>query len=140
MKTAQVFSNRPLIFNRRLNQPNLMLTSLIDTFAIILIYLLINFANPELTNPLPQNMQLPMASNTTQALGTKVLTKDHRYFVNGHEVPQNELENYFKKGLTKNLLIEAEQHSSFSVLSPIINAAGKAGIINLRFAVMTQGE
>src|SRR5258708_39586811 len=65
---------------------SLTLTSLIDAFSILVIYLLINFGASQTVQP-GKDMQLPMATQTdSMDVGTVVSINKGRYFVDDREV------------------------------------------------------
>jgi len=123
----------------------LTLTSLIDAFTIIVIYLLVNFGNPNQNTKLNGSIELPQAvKNDDVGEGTVVSIKNGRYFFETKEVTLAEItrdlvEVIQKKSGDQNLLIEADKSTDYQALSPIILAGSQAGFHQFKFAVLQAG-
>jgi biopolymer transport protein ExbD len=124
---------------------SLTLTSLIDAFTIIVIYLLVNFGNPNQNLKLNGNIDLPQAvQNDDVGEGTIVSIKDGRYFFDNKEISlanvTRELVQVIQtKSGDQNLVIEADKTTDYQALSPIILAGSQAGFHQFKFAVLQSG-
>lgn len=125
----------------------LILTSLVDAFSILVIYLLMNTsaANQELN--LEKDMTLPMASHSeVLQAGVVVTTINGKYKVKDQEMEAGALMEALKSlnleleeaddQRQKNLVIQADKDSSFEMLNPIIMAGTQAGFETIKFAVL----
>ncbi len=126
---------------------NLSLTSLIDAFSILVIFLLINFSGANHNIKLNKGMQLPSALQTNPLqIGTVVSVNQGRYFIDEKEVSINMLVKKLYETRQKiqkqnndgkdNLIIKADQKTEFANLNPIIMAGSQAGFTHFKFAVM----
>lgn len=133
------------IFGRELALA-LPLTSLIDAFSIIVIYLLIGTQGSGVEADIPVHMKLPIASHS------QTLEKEHptlriqkgRYFLNDKAVSVSQLTNRLaelkEKSEDKNieLMIQADTEMKYAELDPLIKAGSLAGVEKLKFAVVPQ--
>lgn len=122
----------------------LPLTSLIDAFSIIVIYLLIGTQGGGVEADTKSLLTLPTADAAT-ALETQLPTlriEKGRYFVNDEPVHEKNLVaklSEVKKangGKDMALMIEADTKMKYSDLDPLIKAGSLAGIEKLKFAVV----
>ena len=114
---------------------SLTLTSLIDAFSILVIYLLINFGAGQSVQP-GRGMQLPLASQgVILNNGTVVSVNKGHYFIDGREVASADLaRRLYEKRYKSNkpstevasLIIQADKQVSYDGLSPIILAGAQA--------------
>ena len=123
--------------------PVLPLTSLIDAFVIIVIYLLIGTQSGGLETTIPNNMKLPMADSGVSVESTPIVRIErNRYFVDEKEVRLSELVARLaavKAAKTEGeaeILIQADQKMDYASLDPLLRASAQAGLQKLRFAVM----
>jgi biopolymer transport protein ExbD len=136
---------RPLLFS-------LTLTSLIDAFSILVIFLLTNANNTGQPLDFRGRLQLPL-SQQSEALGMGAVIKvvEGRYFINNKEVSASEIprELYqIKQSMVKAeivdssdaLIVQADRHLEYASLSPIILAASHAGFEKFKFAVLPNGD
>jgi biopolymer transport protein ExbD len=118
----------------------LTLTSLIDAFTIIVIYLLVNFGNP--SQELKMGLQLPEASRNDEiSIGTTVSVNQGHYFIEDKEVSLSDLTKLFvgivqSKSTDQNLIIQADKATDYDALSPVIMAGSQAGFNHFKFAVI----
>ena len=123
------------------------LTSLVDCFAIILIYLLVATSFSEFDVQIPDGMKLPKASKA-QAFSesTLVEVRNNQYFVSGKSVALRDLAEVFK-GLFQNrkdqskkgsILIQADQEMNYSEINPVVLAGLSAGFDEIQFAVLKE--
>lgn len=130
----------------------LPLTSLIDAFSIIVIYLLIGTQGGGLEKDIPNQLQLPVAT-AGQIIDAEMLTVkiiQGRYFINDQFVPLSQLgaelnqarKNFEKdqkseqKTVNVELLVQADQAMDYAQLDPLLRAGSEAGIQKLKFAVL----
>src|SRR5262245_19552538 len=98
---------------------SLTLTSLIDAFSILVIYLLLNFGASQSTVDISQGVDLPAASEmTTLDGGALIRIKDGKYFLEDKPVTLPEITAKLldlrrriegKKEFNKGLVIEADK-------------------------------
>lgn len=135
-----------------------MLTSLIDAFSILVIYLLFNFSTTSEILYIGKGIELPMAQKTDDLLRNIVVkVQEDKIFVEDKEVSMNDLtkelvgimklrrENLHAKSegeeevdesLIEAITIQADRRVGFKRLSPIIQASGHAGFSSIHFAVL----
>jgi biopolymer transport protein ExbD len=126
--------------------PILPLTSLIDAFCIIVIYLLIGTQSGTLEVPVSDHMHLPKAeANIALDKELPILRIENGiYFINDKPVRPSELSVALidlKKSTATGtdgaeLLIQADTTMSYADLDPVLKAGSAAGIEKLKFAVM----
>lgn len=122
----------------------LPLTSLIDAFSIIVIYLLIGTQSGGTEIGVPTKITLPVAEagKMIEAVSSIVRIEEGKYFINETQVSESDLGQ--KLSQLKNdakekeieILIQADQKMDFAELDPLIRAGSEAGIQTLKFAVM----
>lgn len=121
----------------------LPLTSLIDAFSIIVIYLLVGTQQGMLETPVP-NLKLPVAENS-QGLEKEVAIlriQNRQFFLNDQPISAKALVGklaQLKKSSSKQnveLMVQADQNLAFAELDPLIKAGSLAGIEKLKFAVL----
>jgi biopolymer transport protein ExbD len=123
----------------------LPLTSLIDAFSIIVIYLLIGTQGGGLEKDLPTQIKLPVA-DASQIISTEIPTiriLNGKYYINDKLVSSqalgtalNEVRKSFPEQQSAELLIQADQAMDYADLDPILRAGSEAGIQKLKFAVL----
>lgn len=132
---------------RRKSEMNvaLPLTSLIDAFSIIVIYLLIGTQNGGLEATPPTRMQLPTAESGLSLPAEEMpVVRIERgvYYVNDKAVRADQLGAKLmevRKGLrseSTELLIQADQKMDYADLDPLLRAGSEAGLQKLKFAVV----
>lgn len=138
---------RPQDGNVKKKVAGVMLTSLVDAFSILVIYLLFG---PSITGeavPPEMGVQLPIAiqSELTDQETNLVIKGDH-YYLQNHEVSKNQLLPALKKisaqmkERKKALVIISDKKNDIEQLNPVLIAASEAGLSQLRLAVEHQGE
>jgi len=124
--------------------PSLLLTPLVDAFAILVIYLLVNTTAAQHQILIDGTIDLPMASKS-QMLDEGVLVKVNKgeYFVEDKKVSSYQLVYKLRQALAKSnpqkvpfLIVEADKESSFENLNPIMVAGSSAGFEKIKFAVI----
>jgi biopolymer transport protein ExbD len=126
----------------------IMITSLVDAFSILVIYLLFGPAisgesiDPQLGLKLPIAYQSQLADQETS-----LVIKNNRYYLQNREVSSLNLGEELKKVSAKfsaksgkSLVIIADQKNAIEKINPILIAASEAGLSQLRLAVEHQGE
>lgn len=127
----------------------LTLTSLIDAFSILVIYLLVNFSSPTASLRVSGDLEIPAAAESQNlAPGTVVSISRGHYFINDKEItaqqlPEKlvELHTRVKRDLTEkdDLVIQADRRIDYAALSPVILAGSQAGFHEFKFAVLQGG-
>lgn len=121
----------------------LPLTSLIDAFSIIVIYLLIGTQSGGLETPNPK-FSLPVAQHSQSLEKTVAILRieKNQFFLNDQPI---DLQNLGQKiaELKKSspdksieLMVQADQNMQYAQLDPLIKAGSLAGIEKLKFAVL----
>ena len=123
----------------------LVLTSLVDAFCIILLYLLVQNSGTNSTLELQRADRLPMASKI-EALheGTLVRVERGQYFIGTLPVSQHQLAAQLQaikarlgdSADNSSLIIQADRTSDFSALVPVIRAGSITGFNKFKFAVL----
>ena len=122
----------------------LVLTSLVDAFSILVLYLLTQNTGNGSTIELNKADHLPVAIKT-EALhaGTMVRIEGTHYFIGDQEVEAAQLAQRLQaiKGSAtgeqaENLIIQADKTSDFSMLTPVIRAGSISGFNKFKFAVL----
>lgn len=122
----------------------LPLTSLIDAFSIIVIYLLIGTQNSGIESTIPTKMSLPVAEHSIgidKEIPTLSIQKGV-YRLNDVIVPVKsltekltELKAQFGKEANE-LLVQADQEMKFEDLDPLLKASSLSGFEKMKFAVV----
>jgi len=132
--------HRPLMFT-------LALTSLIDAFSILVIFLLIQGPSGQKDINFDKNLQLPSVQQfSPMDEGVLVRIDNGRYFVENAEVsPQNlvqKLHDLRKKLIdskvknNKSLIVQADKRSDFISINPVVQAGAQTGFEQIKFAVI----
>lgn len=123
----------------------LPLTSLIDAFVIIVIYLLIGTQSGGVETKLPSQMQLPVAqSGSSVEVAPIVRIEKGVYFVDEKPVRAADLGRKLyelKKTIPADkaeVLVQADKAMTYAMLDPILRASSQAGLNKLKFAVIPQ--
>ena len=122
----------------------LPLTSLIDAFCIIVIYLLIGTQSGGTEVQVSSQIELPTAESglLVEKETPTVRIEKGLYFINDQIVATNQLGeklNDLRKTLAvenPEILIQADQKMDYAELDPLIRAGSEAGIQRLKFAVV----
>ena len=124
----------------------LPLTSLIDAFSIIVIYLLIGTQTSGLEADIPLKMELPNASHSiTLDKETTTITIDKGvYRLNDKVVSVQDLAAELKQIREENkdapaeLLVQADQEMKYQELDPLLKASSLSGFEKMKFAVVPE--
>lgn len=125
----------------------LVLTSLVDAFSIMLLYLLINGSGNGSTLELQKTQGLPTAVKSVAIhSGTVIRIERGQYFVGEVPVQQVQLAQRLQElkatlvGKSEDeqnsLIIEADRDVDFSMLAPVIRAGSITGFNQFKFAVL----
>lgn len=126
----------------------LMLTSLVDAFTIILIYLLVSSADGEQME-VHDGLQLPQASFSQKLDESPVVVyKQGLFYIQNQPVevkdlkPRLEALRKSNEGLLKTkdsaIIVQADESIGFDKLQPIMVASAYAGIHKVKFAVLKE--
>lgn len=120
---------------------SLNLTTLIDAFCILVIFLLSNM-NGQLQNlQLGQNITLPSA-RTTDAIngeGLVVRIEKNMFFLGEQSLSRNDIAEALLKAKTStngSLIIQADRGSDYENIGLVLRAGGQAGYEKYVFAVL----
>ena len=129
---------------RRAMVAGLMLTSLVDAFSILVIFLIMNTGASQDVVNIGEKVVLPQA-NESQFIsnGVVVRVEDNKFLIEDQEVAMGDLvaklkayndgEDAAKK---EGLVIVADRNLDYSDLSPLIHAGSAAGFTKYKFAVL----
>jgi biopolymer transport protein ExbD len=154
--------------SRTFKPPALMLTSMMDMFTIILIFLLCSFSETPEKLKLDQNLQLPKSSSECEyAKSIKVILSKKELRLNDEVVatvnggiiqglsdaqdPKSSsffqrLQTYYKSNKEEksdaeqstHLLLLCDKSHPFKTINTVIKTAGMAGYPNFQFAVLQE--
>jgi biopolymer transport protein ExbD len=128
----------------------MMLTSLVDAFTIIVIYLIVNSSTAEQMD-VKDGIQLPKASHS-QVIDQSplVIFKNGQFIVDDQIVSESNLtqalvtlkskHSGFLKDGQNAIVVQADENINFEDLQPIVIASAHAGIKQVKFAVLQQEE
>lgn len=124
-----------------------LLTSLVDAFSILVIYLLVTSSNSGELLFISKDMELPAATNQNVLQRTTLVKFENgKYFLEQDEVKVNDLTAILieaRKKLTiadgePALTIQADRRSEFKELNAIVHAGSQAGFGEIKFAVLAK--
>ena len=131
--------------NKTLTIP-LILTSLVDIFSILIVYLLMNFSTVEDVSYISKNIKLPLAKNGIEIKHhTIVKFENGKYFIDKNEVSVKELVKklleYQQKFISNTeqettLIVQADRNTKYKHLNNIVLAASQAGYHNVKFIAL----
>ena len=151
---AGCLSSRGKASKRQKAVATLMLTSLIDAFSILVVYLLMFFSDTGEMAYISSDIDLPKASAIERLDRYSIIqVKKDGYFVEDKKLIQEDLVPYLvslKKQLNQSAIqdegtdqketititIQADKKVKYKHLSPIIQACSHAGFSNIKFAVL----
>jgi len=136
---------------KKKGQAALLLTSLVDSFAILVIFLMMN-STTSYNVKLDPSIKLPAAIAGHPIEKAVTLTiKGGRYFLEKQELGASDLAMALNKIVNtevaedatttlknqyKSLIVVADKEMNFSDLNPLIKLASSAGITEFKFAVL----
>ena len=126
-----------------------MLTSLVDTFSVLVIYLLVNFSTAGDLLYISEGMELPSAVKAVE-LERNVVVKveKDKLFIEEVEISANGLvaklidmkknwEKYYPDTeFTGAMTVQADRRQTYDLLSHVVQAGGQAGYSDINFAVI----
>ncbi len=128
----------------------LVLTSLVDAFTIILLYLLVaGTGTPSQLQLNADEKNLPIATQAQPIdAGTIIRVEDGKYFVEGKQLALSQIAealrqiriNFVPSSLQPqaSLVIQANRQLDFSQLTPVIRAGSISGFNQFKFAVIQE--
>ena len=150
--TSGPLSSRGKSAKRKRAVATLMLTSLIDTFSVLVVYLLMFFSSTGEMTYVSSDIDLPKASMIERLDRYSIIqVKKKGYFVEERQLTLESLVPYLvdlKKKLNlspvqsgaedqkETITIQADKTVKYSRLSPIIQACSHAGFSYIKFAVL----
>ena len=139
-------------FTKKRLAGTLMLTSLIDAFSILVVYLLMFFSDTAELNYTSSGIELPSASVIERLDRYFILSiKKEGYFVENKKLELENLTPYLldlKKKLEKSemnynskeqkqtITIQADKSISYQELSPVIQSCSQVGYSHIKFVVL----
>ena len=151
-KNLGLLSSRGKSGKRKRVVGTLMLTSLIDAFSILVVYLLMFFSNTGEMIYVSSGIDLPKASVIDRLDRYSIIQiKKEGYFIEEKEFTKNNLVSYLvdlKKKLntsphqedgedqSETITIQADKTIKYDRLSSVIQACSHAGFSNIKFAVL----
>ena len=128
-----------------MNTP-LLLTALVDAFSILVIFLLVQISGAPNTFEANDAIKLPTASTIEAAQAdfesqiANLVVTDRGYILNEKPVSISELKTTLKNMKSANgkpvrLVIQADNKSSFDMMTPLLAMTAEAGVSKLEFAV-----
>lgn len=128
---------------RRTLTASLMLTSLVDAFSILVIFLIMNNATSSEALNIGNKVTLPQAGESQLIQeGIVVRVEDNKFMVEDKEVSQGQLIATLKSlndsaeaAKKEGLIIVADRNLDYNDLSPVILAGSQAGFTKFKFAV-----
>ena len=139
--------NREIVNSKKDLADTLMLTSLIDAFSILVIYLLMSFSSAGEMSYANSDVKLPKAQTIERLDKYPVIqiTKE-QYLIEDKKVTSKEMVSILvslKKSLAKfsvqdqeTITVQADKKIEYSRLSSVIQACSHAGFSNIKFAVL----
>lgn len=129
---------------RRATITGLMLTSLVDAFSILVIFLIMNTGASQDVVNIGENVVLPQA-NQSQFIsqGVVVRVEDGKFLIEDKPVSVGQLVATLKSyndgedaAKKEGLVIVADRNLDYADLSPVILAGSQAGFTKYKFAVI----
>ena len=121
------------------------LTTLIDAFCILVIFLLANMNTSSETIDVSQKVALPTATmSEILDMGTVVKIEDGQFIVNELQVSRDQLvqalSNIRKQETSEkkktSIIIQADRQTDFDLIGDILRAGGQLGFTKYSFAVL----
>ena len=124
-----------------------ILTSLVDAFSILVIYLLVNFSNSGEILYISKDMELPTASKSEVLKRTTLVKLEKgKIYLEEKEVTVRELVRDLidiRKKLAQSgqeeelaLTVQADRRDKYKHLNQIVHASSQAGFSDIKFAVL----
>ena len=122
-----------------------LLTSLVDAFSILVIYLLVNTGVQQPNKDLKNTLSLPKA-HSVLALdkGLVIKLNNGRFEVEGHSYSASELNPVLVElsdsGDHENLIIQADQNDSVKNINIVLKATESTSFKKIQFAAFPEGS
>ena len=124
----------------------LILTSLVDAFSILVIYLLFNSSNGAKETQIHKEIHLPKSAISkalSEGVGIQVINSG--YIFNDNKLSGRQLQkaliNLGKRAdRPKSLIVQADKDIDFDRISPILSIASEAGFEEIKFATIGGGS
>ncbi len=137
--------------NKNLVQ-SVMLTSLVDAFSILVVYLLMSYSSSGEIMYMSKDMVLPDATQS-EVLNRQIIIKfdQGQYYIENEIVEKKDLfarllkmktefkEKYPELDSENKVIIQADKGEKFLDLNTIIHASAQAGFEEIKFAVIKNG-
>lgn len=127
----------------RLIAAGLMLTSLVDVFSILVIYLIYNSGSAEFQVNLSKEIQLPMTSRSSALkAGVSVRIVDGKYIIDEKTFSESEVVAELSRLKELNdeksghLIIQADKDADFNLINPLLVIASQAKFESIKFATI----
>lgn len=128
---------------RRMTVASLMLTSLVDAFSILVIFLIMNNANSSDTVNMGK-VQLPLAAEsgfidggvTVRIEGQQILVEEKAVDKSNLIATLKTLNASVDAAKKEGIVIVADKSMDYEALSPVIMAGSQAGFTKFKFAVV----
>lgn len=123
---------------------NLTLTSLVDCFTVLVIYLLVasSMGGSEEMN-ISKDMQLPKAAFSSELkLGNVVRIENGHYYLNDSEITVDNMLEAMKTAIQKSdsIIVQADKNNGYAKVNPVVLSALQAGFKQVKFAVLQKDE
>lgn len=131
----------------------LMLTSLVDAFSILVVYLLMNFSTTGELLYVSKDMVLPQAIEATELQrDTIVKVENEKYYIEQEEVTEQSLvakllerREVFQKERPGQefpgvIIVQADKRTPYKLLNSIVLAGAHTGYSEIKFAVINLGK
>lgn len=128
--------------NKKDLSSSLTLTSLVDCFTVLVVFLLVATSVGGIEMATPKSMQLPKAVSSDSLTESAIVRIEaNRYFLNNKLIGLEELPEALKEAKVEftNMVIQADRRLVFSQLNPIVLSGLSAGYEKIQFAVL-KGE
>jgi biopolymer transport protein ExbD len=130
--------------HRRAMIAGLMLTSLVDAFSILVIFLIMNSGASQDVVNIGEKVVLPQAKESQFiSQGVTVRVEDGKFLIEDKEVPVSQLVATLKSyndgadaAKKEGLVIVADRNLDYADLSPVMLAGSQAGFTKYKFAVI----
>ena len=124
-------------------EAGLTLTSLVDAFTIMVIYLLVatNIGAPDVS--VKSGIELPTASRAVLSQpATTVVFDSGDYYIDEEKINKNQLvdklSDLLKDSKEKHLTVQADKKAEFEDINPVVLAGLQAGFEEVRFAAIQE--
>lgn len=128
-------------------EATITLTSLIDAFVILVLYLVVASSPSDNVINIDDNITLPQTKNMSEPDGSPIVTfKQNGFYIDDQRIAEPQLKDSlralaakFKDSFKNNeasIVIQADENIGFEKLQPVLIASSHAGIKHVKFAVL----